>query len=137
MNNPSTMLEFEEEGKSLRDYVNILRRRKRKIAITAAAVMTLVLLVTFLWPATYRSESVILIEQQDIPSELVRTTITSYAQQRIEEIKQRIMTISNIMGIVEKFELYSERELRRKTRTEIAQDFRKAVSIRPISAEVV
>lgn len=137
MNTQSAMLDFEEEGKSLRDYVNLLRRRKRIIAIAASAVMAVIVLITFLWPATYRSESIILIEQQDIPSDLVQTTITSYAQQRIEEIKARIMTIGNIMSIVEEFGLYTSRELERKTRTEIAQDFREAVSIRPISAEVV
>ena len=137
MNNPATMLELEEESKSLRDYINILRRRKRAMAIAAASVLTVVVLAAFLWPATYRSESIILIEQQDIPSNLVQTTITSYAQQRIEEIKQRIMTIGNIMGIVDEFELYTKRERERKTRTEIAQEFRSAVSIRPISAEVV
>lgn len=137
MNTQAAMMDVEEEGKSLRDYINILRRRKRMMAITAAVVMVLVLIITFFWPATYRSQSIILIEQQDIPSDLVQTTITSYAQQRIEEIKQRIMTIGNIMGIVEEFGLYTDRELERKTRTEIAEDFRKAVSIRPISAEVV
>jgi len=100
-------------------------------------VMTIIILAAFLWPKTYRSQAIILIEQQDIPSDLVQTTITSYAQQRIEEIKQRIMTIGNIIGIVEEFELYTERELERITRTEIAEDFRSAVSIKPISAEVV
>lgn len=137
MNTQAAMLDFEEEGKSLRDYVNLLRRRKRIIALAASAVMAVIVLIAFLWPATYRSESIILIEQQDIPSDLVQTTITSYAQQRIEEIKARIMTIGNIMSIVEEFGLYTSRELERKTRTEIAQDFREAVSIRPISAEVV
>ena len=137
MNTQAAMLDLEEEGKSLRDYINILRRRKRVMAITAAIAMTIVLIVTFVWPPTYRSQSIILIEQQDIPSDLVQTTITSYAQQRIEEIKQRIMTIGNIMGVVEEFELYTTRELDRKTRTEIAEEFRGAVSIRPISAEVV
>lgn len=137
MNTQAAMLDLEEEGKSLRDYINVLRRRKRMMAITAGVVMALVLIVTFFWPPTYRSQSIILIEQQDIPSDLVQTTITSYAQQRIEEIKQRIMTIGNIMGIVEEFGLYTDRELKRKTRTEIAEEFRDAVSIRPISAEVV
>ena len=47
------------------------------------------------------------------------------------------MTISNIMDLAEEFELYSEREFDRMTRTEIAVEFRDAVSIKPISAEVV
>ena len=137
MDTQAALLGFEGEDKTLLDYVNAVRRRKRVAAITAMTVLFFVMLVTFLLPATYRSESIILIEQQDIPSDLVRTTITSYAEQRIQEIRQRIMTIGNIMDIVEEFSLYSERELQRKTRTEIAREFRDAVSIDPISAEVV
>lgn len=130
-------MEYDESSKSLGDYVNLFRRRKRLVGIVAAAVFAVIALITVFWPATYRSESIILIEQQDIPAELVQTTITSYAQQRIEEIRARIMTIGNIMDIVDEFELYDERELQRKTRTEIAEEFKEAVSIRPISAEVV
>ncbi len=137
MNNQAEMLDIEENTRSIGDYINVIRRRKRVLAITAGTVMAIIILAAFLWPKTYRSQAIILIEQQDIPTDLVQTTITSYAQQRIEEIKQRIMTIGNIIGIVEEFELYTERELERKTRTEIALEFRKAVSIRPISAEVV
>ena len=137
MNNQAEMLDGEENTRSIGDYINIIRRRKRVLAITAGTVMAIIILAAFLWPKTYRSQAIILIEQQDIPTDLVQTTITSYAQQRIEEIKQRIMTIGNIIGIVEEFELYTERELERITRTEIAEDFRSAVSIKPISAEVV
>ena len=137
MNNQAEMLDSDENTRSIGDYINVIRRRKRVLAITALSVMVIIIISTFLWPKTYRSQAIILIEQQDIPADLVRTTITSYAQQRIEEIKQRIMTIGNIIGIVEEFELYTERELERITRTEIAGDFRRAVSIRPISAEVV
>jgi polysaccharide biosynthesis transport protein len=137
MNNQAEMLDSEENTRSIGDYINVIRRRKRVLAITAGTVMAIIILAAFLWPKTYRSQAIILIEQQDIPTDLVQTTITSYAQQRIEEIKQRIMTIGNIIGIVEEFELYTERELERITRTEIAEQFRSAVSIRPISAEVV
>lgn len=126
----------EEQGASLLEYVNILRRRKKMMAIVFAVVMVLGLAIAFLWPAKYRSEAIILIQGQDIPSSLVQTTITSFAQQRIEQIKQRIMITSNIMDLVERFGLYTEKELERKPRTEIANEFKDAVSVEPISAEV-
>ncbi len=133
-----TQFEYDDgPQRSLKDYINIFRRRKLSVAYTAAAILAIALLAAYFWPPTYESESVILIEQQEIPADLVRSTITSYAQQRIEEIKQRIMTIGNIMEIVDEFELYSQNDLERKTRTEIAQEFRNSVSIEPISAEVV
>ena len=137
MNKSIENIELEEPSKSLKDCLNMLRRRKRIIAITWSIVVTIFLLLAFFWPPTYRSQAIILIEQQEIPNDLVQTTITSYAQQRIEEIKQRIMTISNIINIVEEFELYTEREMERLTRSEIADEFKRAVSIKPISAEVV
>ena len=40
-------------------------------------------------PAIYKSRAVILIEQQDIPQDLVRSLVTSYADQRIQVISQR------------------------------------------------
>ena len=47
MNNPAAMFDIEEEGKSLRDYINVLRRRKRKMAITAAIVFVLMVITAF------------------------------------------------------------------------------------------
>lgn len=137
MNNQAGYIELEENTKSVKDYINMFRRRKRLIAIVASIVMAIMVITAFVWPPTYRAQSIILIEQQDIPSELVKSTITSYAQQRIEEIKTRIMTIGNIIDIVDRYKLYDEKERLRKTRTEIASEFRESVSIRPISAEVV
>jgi uncharacterized protein involved in exopolysaccharide biosynthesis len=47
------------------------------------------------------------------------------------------MTLKNIMALVEKYELYDEAEMRRMTKTEIVEDFNKAVNLDVISAEVV
>lgn len=127
----------EEESKSLSDYIAVLRRRKRPMLVGAAIFLCIGLLTALLWPATYRSASVILIESQDIPPDLIRSTITSYAVQRIEEIKQRIMTTANIMTVVQRFELLSEREMNRLTRSEISKKFRDNVSVEPISADVI
>lgn len=127
----------EDQPRSIGDYIAIAKRRRKPIVIVACLVLSVAVLAAFLWPPTYRSTAVILIEEQDVPQDLVRSTITSYAVQRIEEIRQRIMTIGNIMSIVERFKLYTEDELRRLTRTEISQDFRSAVMIQPINAEVI
>ena len=127
----------EEESKSLSDYIAVARRRKRPMLIAATIFLIVGLLAALLWPPTYRSASVILIESQDIPPDLIRSTITSYAVQRIEEIKQRIMTTANIMTVVQRFELLSERELSRLTRSEISKEFRDNVSVEPISADVI
>src|SRR5690625_627723 len=129
--------ELEDQGKSLGDYLAILRRRHRLLLYPAAAVLVLVVLAALLWPPTYRSEATILIEDQEVPRELVQSTITTFANQQIQIITQRIMTMSNILDIVRKHDVYSAEELRRKSRTEIAGDFQKRVHLDLISADVI
>ena len=64
--------------------------------------------VAYLLPSIYRSTATILIEQQKIPQELVRSTITTFANQRIQIINRRVMTRSNLLEIINKFSLYEE-----------------------------
>lgn len=127
----------DEQSLTISDYVAIAKRRKKPIAITTGTVFAICLLAALFWPPTYRSTAVILIEEQDVPQDLVRSTVTSYALQRIEEIKQRIMTTGNIMSIAKRFALYSEKELDRLTRSEISHNFRSNVAVNPISADVI
>src|SRR5664279_4125150 len=60
----------------------------------------------YYWPATYLSEGKILVQSQLIPTELVRPTVTSAAQERIQVIQQRTMTRDNMLAIIDKFKLY-------------------------------
>src|SRR5438309_1727563 len=43
--------------------------------------------VALLWPPTYFAEGKVLVQSQLIPSELVRSTVTSAAQERIQVIQ--------------------------------------------------
>ena len=59
-------------------------------------------------PPIYRSEARILVESQQIPTELVRSTVTALADERIQVIKQRITTRDNIVDLARKYSLFSE-----------------------------
>lgn len=130
-------VEIEEKQLSLNDYLRIIQRRKRQFLLPAAVTLLLAIVMAIVWPATYRSSATILIEEQEIPQDLVRTTITGFANQQIKVITQRIMTLSNIMTVVEKYGLLSEEEMRRTPRTEIAESFQKKVGLDLVSAEVM
>lgn len=129
--------EFEENSKSLADYLAILRRRRKLFLFPALGTLLLAILAALLWPPTYRSVATILIEDQEVPRELVQSTITTFANQQIQIITQRIMTMNNIFDIVRKHEVYEPQELKRKSRTEIARDFQDRVQLDLISAEVI
>jgi succinoglycan biosynthesis transport protein ExoP len=124
------------EDKNLSDYLAALRRYRRAFAGICGSLIALSLLAALLWPAVYRSAAVILIEEQEIPPDLVRSTITSYAAQRLQTINQRVMTRSNLLAIVDKFGLYAE-ERKRETSDEILERMREDIAFQTISAEVI
>ncbi len=95
-----------EPVQSLRDYVAMFHRRRTLVVLTGGVLLGISLAAAFLWPATYKSMATILIEEQEIPSELVHSTITSYADQRIETIKQQVMSRTTLWKVVEQYNLY-------------------------------
>ena len=137
MNMASMTPDQEEQSKSLAEYLQIIKRRQKPMRIAATIAVVATLLIALLWPATYRSSATILIEEQEIPQELVRSTITGFANQQIKVISQRILTLSNIMDIVQKYSLWSESELKRTPRTEVMRNFQKKMKLDLISAEVM
>ena len=114
----------------------MFRRRRRLIFMSGSALLALSLAAAFLWPPTYKSTATILIEEQEIPSDLVRSTITSYADQRIETIKQQVMSRTTLWKVVEQYDLYGD--LRRSNPAEeIINRFIKDIEVEVISADVV
>jgi len=85
---------------------------------------------------TYKSSATILIKEQDIPNELVRSTVTSFAAQRIQTISQSVMTRPNLMAIIEKYDLYVK-ERRKKTLEEVLQNMQDDISVDMVTADVV
>jgi succinoglycan biosynthesis transport protein ExoP len=125
-----------EPAQGLQDYLAMFHRRRTLIVLAGGVLLGLSLAAAFLWPATYKSMATILIEEQEIPSELVHSTITSYADQRIETIKQQVMSRTTLWKVVEQYNLYSD--LRRTNPVEeVVKRFTKDIDVEVISADVV
>lgn len=119
-----------------KEWLGALKRRMPLMGLIFGAVALLAMLTAFLWPATYRASGTILIEQQEVPAELVRSTISSYADQRIQVIQQQVMTTENLYRIIQKYELYVN-ERRRKTREYVLGQMRDDIGFAMISADVI
>ena len=127
---------MEEQNKDLQDYLISIRKRKTGILVIAATIMLIAAAVAFVLPPNYKSSATILIEQQEIPQELVMSTVTSYAAERIQMIQARVMSRVNLLEIVDKFNLYAD-ERKYKTSEEILQKISDNISLDVISADVV
>jgi polysaccharide biosynthesis transport protein len=124
------------EGLSPSDLLAALRRR-RWPALAVFAIMLLgAAAAAALWPASYRSIGTILIEQQELPSDLVQSTITSFADQRIQVISQRVMTTDNLLRVINRYNLYPELRKNQPREVLLAQ-MRKDIHLQMISADVI
>jgi polysaccharide chain length determinant protein (PEP-CTERM system associated) len=127
---------MEAEAKTIKDFREILKRRKWSIILPALIVFALAVVVAFILPPIYLSTGTILIEEQEIPREYVMSTVTSYAEQRIQSISQRIMSSTRLLEIINRFNLYPD--LRNKwTIEEVIEKMRKDIKFQMISADVV
>lgn len=132
---PTALLAGSDEGRRLGDYLSILRRRRGLMAGVFVVLLAASAAFAALLPAVYRSTATILIKEQEIPQELVRSTVTSYADERIQVITQQVMTRSTLLELVDKYGLYGKAR-QRETSEEIIDRMRRDIKLTPISAEV-
>jgi uncharacterized protein involved in exopolysaccharide biosynthesis len=111
-------------------YLGVLKRRWLYFLVPFVSVLLIGGAATYLWPATYFSEGKILVQSQLIPRELVRPTVTSAAQERIQVIQQRIMTRDNLLAIVDRFKLFPDRRTLMSP-TQLVELMKKGIKIEP------
>ena len=124
-----------ESGRNLRDHLAVLSRRRSMALAVGGALLALAVIVAVALPPVYRSTATILIKEQEIPQELVRSTVTSFADERIQVISQQVMTRATLLDMVDKYGLYGKAR-QRETSEEILDRMRADIKLTPISADV-
>lgn len=127
---------MQHELPELSDYLTALRRRRLAVAATAMLASLVTVYLAFGVAPTFRSEATILIEQQDIPEDFVRSTVTGYADQRIQTISQRVMTRDNLVSIAESQELFPEIRAAENF-GELADAMRDAISVEMVQVQTL
>jgi len=126
-----------EEALSLAPrYGEIIKRRLPLGLLIGLTMLVLTVALAFGLPTIYRSRSVILIEAQEIPQDFVRSLVTSFADQRMQIIAQRVLTNSNLTSIIQKYDLYAD-ERKTEPLERVIEQMRSDISMEPISADVV
>ena len=97
-----------EKQKDIGYYIHLLKVKKWFLIIPALLISLTSLLVAFLLPSIYESSSTILIEEQQIPQDFVRTTVTGFADERIQSITQQILSRTKLWEIIKQFDLYPD-----------------------------
>lgn len=127
---------MEVAGQTDINYRDVVSRRVVVSSTTAVGLLLLSMGLALGLPSYFKSRALVLIEAQEIPQDLVRSLVTSYADQRIQIISQRVLTNSNLASIIEKYDLYAK-DRKRQPLEYVLAEMRKDISVTPISADVV
>ncbi len=120
----------------LRERLAVVVKRRKALIVTFTTGLIATILLAVLLPPYYRSAGTVLIEQQEIPENLVQSTVTSYADERVQVISQRVMTTETLLGLITRYNLYP-RERARDTREALLKLMRKDIGLKMISADVI
>jgi len=114
------------------DFKGIIRRRKGIFLVTFLMIILIVSAIAVYLPPIYSAEATIVIENQEIPEEYVKSTITTYVNERLHNIEQRVMSRDKLMEIIHTYGLYPEMD----STAEMVDKMRKAIQLRPIDIQI-
>jgi polysaccharide chain length determinant protein (PEP-CTERM system associated) len=126
---------MEQHSVNFSDMVTIVKRRIWYIVIPFFVVFSLATVTAFMIPPKYRSSSTILIEDQEIPKEYVSANVTTYADQRLQSINQKIIGTTRLMEMINRFNLYADLKKKKPIEAVVAK-MRKDIVFNTINADV-
>jgi polysaccharide chain length determinant protein (PEP-CTERM system associated) len=96
----------EKSGPGIQGWWLRLCHHRIWIAVSIFSGWALLTGVVWFIPAKYRSETLILVEQQRVPEHYVEPNIAVDLQQRLQSMSEQILSRTRLMSIIEKFHLY-------------------------------
>jgi polysaccharide biosynthesis transport protein len=120
-----------QESSELPDFADIkgiFRRRRWQFLVPFFCGWVLVWGASWLIPSTYRSGTLILVEQPSVPEKYVVSNIDSGIQQQLDSITQQILSRTRLLRIIDSLGLYAQ-ERKNKTPDDLVEAMRKNIEI--------
>jgi polysaccharide chain length determinant protein (PEP-CTERM system associated) len=93
-------------GNEFDHYIEVALRRKWHLAAPAVAGVVIAAVAAIGMPSYYRSTTTILVEQQRVPERYVMPTDSTPFSQRLNTIRQQILSRPRLESIIQQFNLY-------------------------------
>jgi polysaccharide chain length determinant protein (PEP-CTERM system associated) len=120
-----------QESNQLPDFSEIkgiFRRRRWQFLVPFFCGWVLVWGASWLIPSTYRSGTLILVEQPSVPEKYVVSNIDSDIQHQLDSITQQILSRTRLVRIIDNLGLYAQ-DRKRKSADDLVDTMRKDIEI--------
>lgn len=114
------------------DYIDVVRRHKGWIAGPAFASLVVAVVVAFLWPDTYISESTIQVLPPQVPERYVPSNVNSEMTHRINQMAATIESRPNLTNLINTHGLYRS-QLQRKPLEDVIEEMKRNIHISPVT----
>src|SRR5712691_8578982 len=90
------------------DAKRVLRRYWWILAIAVVGCGTIAMLLAIILPKRYTSQTLILVQQPTVPSDIVKPVVTEDLNHRLASMQEKILSRTRLEPIIEKLGLYPE-----------------------------
>jgi polysaccharide biosynthesis transport protein len=103
-------LDSQAPSRGLAEYWAIAVRRRWTILLPLFLCWGVVWAGSWFIPSTYKSEALILVEQQKVPEQYVVPNVTVSLQDRLQSMTQQILSRTHLQATIDRFHLYGSRQ---------------------------
>lgn len=121
---------------TIHDYIDIVRQRILLIFTIFSIIFLSSIGLALILPPVYQSSGTILVESQQISSDIITSTVTGYASEQIDTIKQRVMTRENLIKIISKYGLYDSNNNNNKISSTLVNKLKTKVNLELLSSNL-
>src|SRR5215831_4015495 len=118
----------ENTAPRMRQHIALVIRHRWWVIIPAFSFWALAFVASFLVPSRFRSETVILIEQQKVLPQYVAPNVTIDLQQQMQSLTQQILSRTRLVKIMDSLHLYGQRP-DQSASDDVVQRMRKDITI--------
>src|ERR1700683_1620473 len=124
--------ELEQSGAPIEfaEIKGIVRRRRWQFLVPFFCGWLLVWGASWVIPSTYRSGTLILVEQPSVPEKYVESNIDSDIQHQLDSITQQILSRTRLLRIIDKLGLYPE-ERKHESQDDLVEKMSKDIETEP------
>jgi polysaccharide chain length determinant protein (PEP-CTERM system associated) len=114
---------------TMEDYSGILKRRYWLIVLCSLSMLAVGFGLTFVLPAQYLSQTLVIVQQQKVPENYVKPVVTEDLNERLASMSGEILSRSRLEPIVTRYDLFANQGSSIEDRVELT---RKAIGIKPV-----
>jgi polysaccharide chain length determinant protein (PEP-CTERM system associated) len=113
------------------DYLAMLRRRWVLITVLAVIGAPLAYGVSLFLPSKYESQTLVLVDQQTVPTDFVRPVDTTNIGQRLSSMQQQILSRTRLEPMIRQFGLFAN-DVNRDSMDTLVARLQKAIEVTPV-----